>query len=117
MSSAESATLEKPDHDGTSNQSSSNQSQTEDYASVVQGAEQPGLPRLNYNLKDHKKTLVIVVSLLVIESSLLPVALFYGLWFSTSLRHGISKSNTIIDLMPVSGSDTGTAGKEHRLTT
>lgn len=89
MSSAESATAEKPDHDGSSNRS---RTEAEDFASVVQGAEQPGLPRLNYNLKEHKTTLIIVVSLLVMETSLLPVALFYGLWFYTNLRHGISKS-------------------------
>ncbi|SPO07238.1 uncharacterized protein DNG_09932 [Cephalotrichum gorgonifer] len=55
----------------------------------VQDAEVPGLPRLNYNILDHKRKLFIVVSLLVLESSLLPIALFYGLWFGTTLRHGI----------------------------
>ncbi|KAK0615316.1 hypothetical protein B0T17DRAFT_541606 [Bombardia bombarda] len=51
--------------------------------------ELPGLPRLNYNLRDYKTKLIIVSSLLVIESSILPIALFYGLWFYTTLRHGI----------------------------
>jgi len=49
----------------------------------------PGLPRLNYNLWNYKTKLIIVTSLLVIESSILPLALFYGLWFYTTLRHGI----------------------------
>ncbi|KAH7629699.1 hypothetical protein B0T09DRAFT_339969 [Sordaria sp. MPI-SDFR-AT-0083] len=49
----------------------------------------PGLPRLRYNMLDYKWKLIIVSSLLVIESSLLPIALFYGLWYGTSLRHGI----------------------------
>lgn len=49
----------------------------------------PGLPRLKYNMMDYKWKLIIVSSLLVIESSLLPIALFYGLWYGTSLRHGI----------------------------
>ncbi|KAK3380997.1 hypothetical protein B0H63DRAFT_474723 [Podospora didyma] len=51
--------------------------------------EAPGLPRLNYNLWDYKTKLFIVTTLLVIESSILPIALFYGLWFQTTLRHGI----------------------------
>ncbi|KAM7212934.1 hypothetical protein V8F06_011689 [Rhypophila decipiens] len=49
----------------------------------------PGLPRLNYNLWDYKIKLSIVTFLLVLESSLIPLALFYGLWFRTTLRHGI----------------------------
>ncbi|KAK4135135.1 hypothetical protein BT67DRAFT_364950, partial [Trichocladium antarcticum] len=51
--------------------------------------ELPGLPRLNYRISDYKWKLAIVVFLLVLESSLLPIALFYGLWFGTTLRHGI----------------------------
>ncbi|KAK3693159.1 hypothetical protein B0T22DRAFT_496056 [Podospora appendiculata] len=51
--------------------------------------ELPGLPRLNYNLWDYKTKLFIISGLLIIESSLLPIALFYGLWFNTTLRHGI----------------------------
>lgn len=56
--------------------------------------ELPGLPRLNYNLLDHKWKLSFVVFLLVVESSLLPIALFYGLWYGTTLRHGIRKWRT-----------------------
>jgi len=56
---------------------------------VVDTQELPGLPRLNYNLWDYKTKLFIVTFLLVAESSLIPLALFYGLWFRTTLRHGI----------------------------
>lgn len=49
----------------------------------------PGLPRLNYNLRYYKTKLSLIILLLVIELSLLPIALFYGLWFYTTLRHGI----------------------------
>ncbi|KAI0866639.1 hypothetical protein F4860DRAFT_146674 [Xylaria cubensis] len=49
----------------------------------------PGLPRLEYNLMDHKKKLFIVSGLLVFEGSVLPLVLFYPLWFATNLRHGI----------------------------
>ncbi|KAI0549338.1 hypothetical protein F4679DRAFT_547587 [Xylaria curta] len=51
----------------------------------------PGLPRLEYNLMDHKKKLFIVSGLLIFEGSVLPLVLFYPLWFATSLRHGIRK--------------------------
>lgn len=48
-----------------------------------------GLPPLNYNIWDHKPKLFIVAFLLILESSLLPIGLFYGLWYGTTLRHGI----------------------------
>lgn len=51
--------------------------------------EVPGLPRLSYNLWDHKTKLFTVTALLVIEASLLPVGLYYGLWYGTTLQHGI----------------------------
>lgn len=49
----------------------------------------PGLPRLDYNLWHYKTKLSIIVFLLVVESSLLPIALYYGLWFHTTLRLGL----------------------------
>lgn len=64
-------------------------SSTEDTTETSPREEVPGLPRLNYNLLDHKWKLSIVTFLLVLESSILPIALFYGLWFGTTLRHGI----------------------------
>ncbi|KAI1379628.1 hypothetical protein F4677DRAFT_409813 [Hypoxylon crocopeplum] len=51
--------------------------------------ELPGLPRLNYKLLDHKKKLFLVGGLLLLEGSVLPIVLFYPLWFATTLRHGI----------------------------
>ncbi|KAI1133209.1 hypothetical protein F5Y10DRAFT_229644 [Nemania abortiva] len=49
----------------------------------------PGLPRLEYNLMDHKLKLFVVSGLLICEGSVLPLILFYPLWFATTLRHGI----------------------------
>jgi len=48
------------------------------------------LPPLNYNIWDpeRRKKLLLVVTLLVIESGLLPIALYYTLWFKTNLNHG-----------------------------
>jgi hypothetical protein len=37
----------------------------------------------------HKKKLFVVSGLLIAEGSLLPILLFYPLWFATELRHGI----------------------------
>ncbi|KAI1815197.1 hypothetical protein GGS20DRAFT_544799 [Poronia punctata] len=48
-----------------------------------------GFPRLEYNLLHHKKKLFIVSGLLIFEGSLLPIVLFYPLWYYTPLRHGI----------------------------
>lgn len=53
--------------------------------------ELPGFPRLEYNLMHHKKKLFIVSGLLIFEGSLLPIVLFYPLWYATNVRHGIRK--------------------------
>ncbi|KAI1172772.1 hypothetical protein F4777DRAFT_560455 [Nemania sp. FL0916] len=47
------------------------------------------LPRLEYNLLDHKTKLFLVSGLLILEGSVLPILLFYPLWYATNLRHGI----------------------------
>ncbi|KAK0744396.1 hypothetical protein B0T21DRAFT_325064 [Apiosordaria backusii] len=56
---------------------------------VASFEEYPGLPRLNYRILDYKLKLSIIVILLVIESSLLPIILYYGISASTSLRPGL----------------------------
>ena len=55
----------------------------------VDFSELPGLPRLRYRILDFKVKLFVVVFLLVLESSLLPISLYYGLVLGTTLRHGI----------------------------
>jgi len=47
------------------------------------------LPQLDYNLWDYKVKLCIISFLLILEMSILPIVLFYCLWFDTTLRHGI----------------------------
>lgn len=49
----------------------------------------PGLPGLEYNLMEHKLKLFVVSGLLIFEGSVLPLVLFYPLWYATDLRHGI----------------------------
>ncbi|KAI1503806.1 hypothetical protein F5X99DRAFT_374474 [Biscogniauxia marginata] len=49
----------------------------------------PGLPRLDYRLLEHKTKLFLVSGLLIFEGSILPLILYYPLWFYTDLRHGI----------------------------
>lgn len=79
---------EAPPDSGTTPSFGTRTSSTAAHA-PVDFCELPGLPRLNYRISDYKWKLAIVVFLLVLESSLLPIALFYGLWFGTTLRHGI----------------------------
>jgi hypothetical protein len=55
----------------------------------VDFSELPGLPRLRYRILEYKVKLITIVSLLVLESSFLPIALYYGLTLGTTLRHGI----------------------------
>ncbi|KAI2621191.1 hypothetical protein GGR54DRAFT_630280 [Hypoxylon sp. NC1633] len=75
-------TLSGPDESESSSASSATESREP-------MEELPGLPRLNYKLLDHKKKLFLVGGLLLLEGSILPIVLFYPLWFATSLRHGI----------------------------
>lgn len=51
--------------------------------------ELPGLPRLRYRILEYKVKLFTIVFLLVLESSLLPISLYYGLVLGTTLRPGI----------------------------
>lgn len=76
-----------PDESGCSSSTSSAPAP----ASKDRSEELPGLPRLNYKLLDHKKKLFLVGGLLVLEGSILPLVLFYPLWYATTLRHGIRK--------------------------
>ena len=66
---------------------------TSETASAVAGpvsfCELPGLPRLRYRILEYKVKLFTIVFLLVLESSLLPISLYYGLILGTNLRAGI----------------------------
>ncbi|KAK4183566.1 hypothetical protein QBC35DRAFT_97022 [Podospora australis] len=56
---------------------------------VAEFEEYPGLPRLNYRILDYKWKLSIIVFLLVLESALAPLILYYSLLYNTTLRMGI----------------------------
>ena len=43
------------------------------------------LPELPYSIRDHKKAIAIAWAITYANSSLLPLAVTYGLWFGTSL--------------------------------
>ncbi|SPQ23452.1 c71a3e63-283b-494b-9501-4cc53e3bde22 [Thermothielavioides terrestris] len=58
-------------------------------AGPVDFSELPGLPRLRYQILEYKAKLSLIVFLLVLESSLLPISLYYGLVLGTTLRRGI----------------------------
>ena len=44
-----------------------------------------GPPPLPINLREHKVSIAIVWSIIVVDSAVLPVVLFYVLWFCTDL--------------------------------
>ena len=44
------------------------------------------LPRLPYSLREHKLSIIVIWTLLAIDGAILPIALFYPLWYATSLR-------------------------------
>ena len=51
----------------------------------------PGLVSLDYNPWDHRRKLVLMTGLLMTEFCFLPVALYYSLWYDTTLSHGVCK--------------------------
>lgn len=47
---------------------------------------QPMPPELPYSLRDHKKSIAAIWTLLVIDTAVVPLVLFYSLWDDTRLR-------------------------------
>ena len=45
----------------------------------------PVLPELPYSLRDHKKNIALIWTLLALDAAIMPLALFYPLWYATSL--------------------------------
>lgn len=45
----------------------------------------PPLPRLPYSLRDHWRSITLIWTLLTLESAILPIILFYTLWYSSDL--------------------------------
>lgn len=46
-------------------------------------------PELPYSLRDHKLSIAVAWTILTINSFILPLVLFYGLWYGTSLSRNI----------------------------
>ncbi|KAL6720634.1 hypothetical protein ACLMJK_002559 [Lecanora helva] len=44
------------------------------------------LPQLPYSLRDHKKTIAVIWILLALDAAIMPLALFYPLWYASSLK-------------------------------
>lgn len=44
------------------------------------------LPKLPYSLREHKKNIAIIWTLLALDAAIMPLALFYPLWYATSLE-------------------------------
>jgi len=45
----------------------------------------PSLPQLPYSLRDHKTSIAIICSLLLLDATFMPLALFYPLWCASDL--------------------------------
>ena len=45
----------------------------------------PALPELPYSLRDHKRNIAIIWSLLALDVAIMPLALFYPLWYASGL--------------------------------
>ncbi|KAK4694846.1 hypothetical protein P7C71_g2798, partial [Lecanoromycetidae sp. Uapishka_2] len=45
----------------------------------------PPLPELPYSLRDHKKSIAVVWTLLALDAAIMPLALFYPLWYASGL--------------------------------
>ena len=48
-----------------------------------------GLPPLPYNIRDHKRSVIIIWTLLALDSAILPIATYYPLAYASSLRQGL----------------------------
>jgi hypothetical protein len=44
-------------------------------------------PPLNYSLRTRKKSIAIFWTLILLDCVCLPIALYFGLWYGTSLSH------------------------------
>ncbi|KAL2037616.1 hypothetical protein N7G274_009561 [Stereocaulon virgatum] len=44
------------------------------------------LPKLPYSLREHTKNIAIIWTLLALDAAIMPLALFYPLWYATSLE-------------------------------
>lgn len=51
----------------------------------------PGPPSLKYSLRDRKVAIAITWTVILIDSCIMPVGLFYSLWFGSNLSHERSK--------------------------
>lgn len=65
------------------------------------------LPELPYSLRDHKRNIFIIWTLLAIDSAILPIVLFYPLWYGTDLRPAIVFAITTAVFGIVSGLEWG----------
>ncbi|KAL2045974.1 hypothetical protein ABVK25_011863 [Lepraria finkii] len=45
----------------------------------------PTLPELPYSLRDHKRSIALIWTLFALDAAIIPLALFYSLWYATSL--------------------------------
>ena len=54
-----------------------------------------GPPSLNYSLYDRKKSIAITWTVISFDSCILPITLYYVLWFGTTLSHNMGGTRLI----------------------
>lgn len=56
---------------------------------VASGSSTPpgsSLPQLPYSLREHKRSIAIIWTLLALDAAIMPLALFYPLWYASDLK-------------------------------
>ena len=54
-------------------------------SSIPPRSDSPSLPQLPYSLRDHKKSIAVIWTLLALDAAIMPLALFYPLWYASDL--------------------------------
>lgn len=54
-------------------------------AATAETTTRPPLPELPYSLREHKRNIAIIWSLLALDAAIMPLVLFYPLWYSSDL--------------------------------
>ena len=54
-------------------------------SSIIPRSSSPSLPQLPYSLRDHKKSIAVIWTLLALDAAIMPLALFYPLWYASDL--------------------------------
>jgi hypothetical protein len=69
------------------------ETETQSWADDTSGLEYSNRVRLDYDLREHKKSIFTFGVVVIFDSMIIPVALFFTLWYCTDLDHDTSLSH------------------------